>query len=165
MPAYAGGEKFAGDSIVPRYVNFTADVVNATSVPAIDAQITKGEIASTGNLYKPVNNTLSGSLSQSSQIILSAPGSVKSVDAAQSESVMECSTGSCFTTRSESSNQDSASLFGSKQSSGKGQFYDAVPGRPLTGKLHVPPKKIMRMVGQAIRDWNMIEEVSWNIWL
>jgi len=39
---------------------------------------------------------------------------------------------------------------------------DASTGPPTGGKakakLPVPPKKLMRLVGQAIRDWRMIEE-------
>lgn len=32
------------------------------------------------------------------------------------------------------------------------------PKQEELGKIYVPPKKLMKSVGQAIRDWNMIEE-------
>lgn len=160
MPAYAGGEKFSGDSIVPRYVNFTADVVHATSVPAIDAQILKGKISSSENTGKTSSLVVSGVKHQEESTKPQEP--VRAAPESSAKPAADCSTGSCFVTRSDGSQPTDVTSDASKQYSGKGQFYDAVPGRPLTGKLYAPPKKIMKMVGQAIRDWNMIEEVSTN---
>lgn len=48
-------------------------------------------------------------------------------------------------------------LEGDKVLSGSGHFFPAsVP--TATQKFFVPPKKIMKLVGQAIKDWSMIEE-------
>lgn len=40
--------------------------------------------------------------------------------------------------------------------SGPGYYYPADPS--IKGKFVAPPKKIMKLVGQAIKDWNMIED-------
>lgn len=47
---------------------------------------------------------------------------------------------------------------GDKVLSGMGHFFPASVSSPTVEKLFVPPKKIMKLVGQAIKDWSMIEE-------
>jgi hypothetical protein len=39
--------------------------------------------------------------------------------------------------------------------SGKGSYYEG--SNPPQIKFVIPPKKIMKLVGQAVKDWNMIE--------
>jgi len=69
------------------------------------------------------------------------------------ESLLSCSTGTCsFVQRAVTipSNGDN------KVISGQGSTYFPVEG--IKPKFMTPPKKIMKLVGQAIKEWNMIEE-------
>lgn len=41
--------------------------------------------------------------------------------------------------------------------SGPGNYFPAIPGQ-ITGKFSTPPKKFMKAVGQAIKEWGMIQD-------
>jgi hypothetical protein len=80
---------------------------------------------------------------------------------------LDCSTGSCFLQRKDPATVISTTTFtadGGKIQSGPGVTYapftaaskDA--GAMSGAKPLVPPKKIMKLVGQAIKEWNMIED-------
>jgi hypothetical protein len=45
-----------------------------------------------------------------------------------------------------------------KMLSGPGVTYWSRPNEERSGLLHCPPKKIMKLVGQAVKDWEMICE-------
>jgi len=50
------------------------------------------------------------------------------------------------------------SLTEEKVMSGPGATYSAAPGSINIKLLKQPPKKVMKLVGQAVKDWSMIEE-------
>jgi hypothetical protein len=45
---------------------------------------------------------------------------------------------------------------GGKKSSGPGRYFPSAA--TATGKFASPPKKVMKLVGQAIKEWNMIQD-------
>lgn len=45
---------------------------------------------------------------------------------------------------------------GDKRQSGPGRYYPSDPS--IKGKFATPPKKLMKLVGQAIKEWDMIQE-------
>lgn len=69
------------------------------------------------------------------------------------QSLLSCSTGTCsFVQRT----KPTIDNFDNKVLSGEGSAF--IPKEGVKPKLITPPKKIMKLVGQAIKEWNMIEE-------
>jgi tRNA(Ile)-lysidine synthase TilS/MesJ len=67
---------------------------------------------------------------------------------------LTCSSGSCsFVQRPNSSSSNGAKIL-----SGEGSTYFPAIETKIKPKFITPPKKIMKLVGQAIKEWNMIEE-------
>lgn len=76
---------------------------------------------------------------------------------------LTCSTGSCSITRPNPLDSlpippPQPQLINGKVLSGPGITYWSQPSVKPTGKFFQPPKKILKLVGQAIKDWNMIED-------
>lgn len=91
---------------------------------------------------------------------------VSSSAVAEVASELTCATGTCSFKPRESAEVPLMDANG-KILSGPGRTYDAVPpkslgvnsaGVKIKPPVHLPSKKIMKAVGQAIKDWSMIEE-------
>jgi tRNA(Ile)-lysidine synthase TilS/MesJ len=82
-----------------------------------------------------------------------------SVDADNSTAMCamdSCSTGTCIL-RAPNGYENNVVVEDGKILSGPGNYFPAIPGQ-ITGKFSTPPKKFMKAVGQAIKEWGMIQD-------
>jgi hypothetical protein len=132
LPALSGGEKYIVGKL-PRYVQFLSEVSFNETETKVELVTASGQI-----IIEKEPETLA--VSNANFIGTTAPLTSK----------IECgdSVGICGQASEE------------KMLNRPTKFYEPDISQVKSGKILVPPKKIMKHVGQAIRDWNMIQEVS-----
>jgi selenocysteine lyase/cysteine desulfurase/tRNA(Ile)-lysidine synthase TilS/MesJ len=162
LPARSGGERFANKA-PPRYVSFaseasavplvtsTARAVDPSEPMEVDNNESSADpVRAAAAAVKVVVSTGAAAAPRVSLLAVKPGAAVIStpapVDTSEKKPASNCDDGTCKPAGP------------GKILSGPGLLFAADTAVPFAGKVHLPPKKIMKLVGQAIRDWNMIEE-------
>lgn len=75
----------------------------------------------------------------------------------QQSTLDTCSTGTCVLRTEPTGYENNVVMENGRILSGPGNFFPPNPSL-ITGKFFSPPKKLMKAVGQAIKEWGMIQE-------
>ena len=72
-----------------------------------------------------------------------------------------CATGVCKPRKTNETNIPTAEVTEDKPMYGRGQVHaPSTDAKAIAKNLKMAPKKLIKAVGMAIKDWNMIEEVN-----